>query len=128
MQEEPALSVNLQGALTSILDLLDGDCSNHSDWGRRLLLVCGRVWGYYKPRKDPLLYDRRHGHERAYFAHCSRILLLPNLVVEQAVVVALRDCCYRTHLGICYTTHSCAQRGLNEAFFITSNRYGSTWD
>ena len=98
-------TVDSQDVLSSLLCFPLRKRSNDSDWHRHLLLVCGRVRRYRTPWKEPLLFDRRHGHECTYFSHRPRVLLLSDLETKQAMVVALRGYCHRAHLSFCCTTY-----------------------
>ena len=102
--EISTFTANSQGILSSLLRFPFRKCSNNSVWHRHLLLVCGRVWGYRTPWKEPLLFER-HGHECTYFSYRPRVLLLSDLDTKQEIVVALRGYYHRAHLSFCCTTY-----------------------
>ena len=77
----------------SLLCFRSGDCSDGSDWRRRLLLVHGWIWRLGRSQEVPVFPNRHSNHGCVHLAYCPSVLQLSYLEVEQAPMVALH--CHR---------------------------------
>ena len=92
----PNLRANSKNFLISILCFPSGDRPNGIYGGRRLLLVHGRIRQPGTPYGFRFLPDRQSNDGCIDLPHCSGILLLSYLDIEQAGAVDLSVDCHRT--------------------------------
>ena len=74
----------------SLFCLSSGDCSNGSDWCRRLLLVRSWIWRPRRAQEVSVFANWRPDNGCIYLPYCPSVLLLSYLDVEQTPMVVLR--------------------------------------